>query len=111
MSANCGNKHTCPYIVCDHRIFLNLGGLTGNLNFQLFRMKGCRVKIELSECQDKVEGIICNVGTNFIDLKQEDNTVITVLTEKIRLVRWEDPACNPCVPPPPCDSCATCPSC
>lgn len=111
LTKNCCIPVSCPPITCDPRIFLNLAGLTGNLNFQLFRMKGCQVKIELSDCNDEVEGVICNVGTNFVDVKQTDNTVITILIERIRLIRWEDPACNPCVPPPPCNPCPPCPPC
>jgi hypothetical protein len=109
ITKSCCIPVSCPTIVCDPRIFLNLAGLTGNLNFQLFRLKGCQVEIELSSpCEDKVEGIICNVGTNFVDVKQDDNTVITVLIERIRLIKWVDPACNPCVPPPPCKPCSPC---
>ncbi|MBZ4687108.1 MAG: hypothetical protein PWQ96_351 [Clostridia bacterium] len=107
----CCVPFSCPPVICDERIHLKLSGLTGNLNFQLFRLKGCKVEIELdcpADGKSKVEGIICNVGTNFVDIKLEDNTVITVLIEKIRLIKWTDPQCNPCVPPPPEKPCPPC---
>jgi len=102
---------SCPPVICDERIHLKLSGLTGNLNFQLFRLKGCRVKIELdcpADGKSKVEGNICNVGTNFVDIKLKDNTIITVLVEKIRFIKWTDPKCNPCVSPPPEKPCPPC---
>lgn len=107
---------SCPPIICDERIHLRLAGLTGNLNFQLFRMKGCPVEIEV-ECRqggdgagkETVKGIICNAGTDFVDIKQANNTVVTLMVEKIRLIKWTDPCCNPCVlPSDPCSPCLPC---
>lgn len=85
--------------VCDDRIRLRLAGLTGNLNFKLFRLKGCPVMIE-TDCPgpgNVVEGILCNVGTNFVDVRRDDDTVVTVLNEQIQRIEWPDPACKPCV--------------
>lgn len=103
--------HCLPIPVCDDRIRLRLAGLTGNLNYQLFRQKGCRVQIEF-ECagqRETVKGVICNVGTDFVDLMRSSKTVVTVLTERICSITWDDPRCNPCVPvQPPPDPCKPC---
>ena len=97
--------HCLPMPVCDDRIRLSLAGLTGNLNFQLFRQQGCRVQIEF-ECADQretVKGVIYNVGTDFVDLLRSNKTVVTVLTERICSISWDDPHCNPGEPLPPPD--------
>ncbi len=91
----------CPP-VCDQRLRVNLAGLTGNLAFQFFRAKGCRVKIkyECSGGSNQVEGIICNVGNDNVSLRRDDGTVLSILIERICEVEWPDPECNPCVPCP-----------
>lgn len=83
---------------CDNRVRLWLGGLTGNLNFLLFRQKGCKVKINF-DCNGKnetVKGVICQVGTDFLDILQKDKTVVTILQDRINRIRWKDKDCNPC---------------
>lgn len=93
---------------------LNFNGLNGNLAFQLFRFKGCKVRIFL-ECPDsseEVEGIICNVGTNFVDILKYDEKVVTVLIEHICKIEWLDKHCNPCpVCYFPCNEDHSCPHC
>ncbi len=44
----------------------------------------------------KVEGILCNVGTDYVDVKLENQTVVTVLRNHIRKIKWPDRKCNPC---------------
>ena len=105
-------NNLCPPIpVCNDPLNLRLAGLTGNLNFQLFRLKGCPVSIRI-DCSGDTEiinGVICNVGTDFVDVRKKDNTVVTVITERICRINWPDPKCNPCVPPTvplnPCPAC------
>ncbi|MBO8128395.1 MAG: hypothetical protein H0Z39_04235 [Peptococcaceae bacterium] len=105
----CPPVHCFPFFVCDNRVRLQLGGLTGNLNFQLFRLKGCQVIIvfECSGSELSVTGVVCNVGTDFVDVKRDDGTVVTVLTARICKIEWLQPECTPCVPIPcpshPCD--------
>lgn len=93
---------------------LNFNGLNGNLAFQLFRFKGCRVRIFL-ECPDmseEVEGVICNVGTNFVDILKDDDKVVTILIEHICKIEWLDKQCNPCpVCCFPCEDDHFCPHC
>lgn len=43
-----------------------------------------------------LEGIICNVGTDFVDVLQDDQTIVTVLTDRIMNIKWADPDCEPC---------------
>lgn len=98
-------SHHQPIPECDDLIRLRLAGLTGNLNFQLFKQKGCQVQIEF-ECAGQrktIEGVIYNVGTDFVDVMLNNNTVVTVLTERISSITWDDPHCNPGEPLPPPD--------
>ncbi|ARU62036.1 hypothetical protein CBW65_14240 [Tumebacillus avium] len=87
------SHHCCipthvPHYHCDHRIQLRLGGLTGNLNFHLFRAKGRRVKIEADT--GFATGTICGVGTDYVDLLQEDKTLVTLLHEHIKKIEWQN---------------------
>lgn len=43
-----------------------------------------------------LEGIICHVGTDFVDVLQDDQTIVTVLTDRIKNIKWADPDCEPC---------------
>jgi hypothetical protein len=43
-----------------------------------------------------VKGILCNAGSDFIDVLQKDDTVITVMRNHVRNIKWPDPDCNPC---------------
>lgn len=84
---------------------VRLAGLQGNLAFELFRLKGCNVIIHLDcpgENQETIEGKICNVGIDFVDILQttgKSTTVVTVLIQRICKITWPDPKCNPCKPP------------
>ncbi|WP_281883470.1 hypothetical protein [Paenibacillus sp. YYML68] len=83
--------------VCDNQVRLRLAGLTGNLNFQLLRAKGCRVTIEFegAQGQTEVSGEIASVGTDYVDIAQVDRTVVTIMQSRIIAVRWDDPSCRP----------------
>lgn len=83
---------------CNNPFNLRLAGLNQNLNFQLMGTKGCQVEIEY-ECQGtngEVKGTVCNIGTDFIDVKSSNGVVSTILKERICKINWKDPCCNPC---------------
>lgn len=83
---------------CENPFNLRLAQLNQNLNFQLFAMKGSRVEIEF-ECQggnDIVKGVICNIGTDFIDVLRDSGVVATILKERICRIDWKDRCFNPC---------------
>ncbi|MCM3671313.1 hypothetical protein M3181_20345 [Mesobacillus maritimus] len=89
-----------PFNFCLPNFRLNFNGLNGNLAFQLFRFKGCKVKVFI-DCSEsgstsEIRGVICNVGTNFVDVIKEDKTVVTILIERICKIEWLDKQCNPC---------------
>lgn len=42
-----------------------------------------------------LEGIICNVGIDFVEVLQNDQTIVTVLTDRIKNIKWADPDCEP----------------
>jgi len=86
---------------------IRLAGLQGNLAFELFRLKGCNVIVHLDcpgNAPKTVEGKICNVGIDFVDILQKSgctSTVVTVLIQRICKITWPDHNCNPCKPPCP----------
>lgn len=93
-------KPRCP-------LRLRLSGLTHNLAFELLRGKGCKVEVDV-ECGGQVKtikGKIYNAGTDFVDIRKEDNTVVTVLHANIRCIKWPDPCCNPCTKHFDCNPC------
>lgn len=49
-----------------------------------------------SSDENIIRGIICNVGTDFVDLLQDNQKVVTVLRNRIKKVKWVEPHCNPC---------------
>lgn len=124
---SCHNRHYpfCPCCCHDrccsghdhyfhHRclpLLANLAGLQGSINFQLLRLKGCRVKVHV-ECAGQnqvIMGRICNVGTNFVsihvDKRQPGEKIVTVMTERICLIEWPDKNCSPCKDRKSSDSC------
>jgi hypothetical protein len=64
----------------------------------LFRSQGCRVKvtIEQGSTTQVIKGIICNVGTNFVDIKQKGDKIVTILQERIVHIEWSDRYQGPC---------------
>jgi len=89
-----------PYssVACRNPFNLRLAGLNQNLNFQLFRMEGCKVSIEY-ECQgsnDEVVGTVCGIGTDYIGVRKANGVVSTILKERICKIEWKDSCCNPC---------------
>ena len=109
----CSNHDHCFHHGCSS-LQANLAGMQGNLNFQLFRLKGCRVEVHV-ECsgQDQViMGIICNVGTNFVSIHVDEGEpgekVVTVMTERISIIEWPDKNCSPCKDWESCNPCSPC---
>lgn len=84
--------------ICNDLIRPQLAGLTNNLNFQLLRKKKCPVIIEFDAAGDEeqITGVICAVGTNFIDIRKRDDSVVTLMPDRITRIKWMDPKCNPC---------------
>lgn len=94
------DKHGC----CIELFHLRLAGLDGNLNFELFRKKGCCAEIK-TECAGEIEttiGRVCNVGTDFIDVIKDDHTTVTILKERISQIVWSK-ACSEHSCYPPCE--------
>jgi len=89
-----------PYssVCCNRPFNLRLAELNQNLNFQLFGMRGCKVRVEY-ECQgsnDEVTGTVCEIGTDFLAVKKESGVVVTILKERICKIEWKDSCCHPC---------------
>ncbi|WP_144549568.1 hypothetical protein [Peribacillus simplex] len=80
----------------DNTLCLNLAGLTENLNFQLVRFKDCVVEIDtiFGVAENKVRGKICNVGIDFLEIKKENGTIVTILKDKVSQIRWLDEKCR-----------------
>lgn len=126
---SCDRRHCCfdHHDCCDYHerccppFNLNLGGLTGNMNFQFFKFKGCKVEI-CFECNGKtgtVKGRICGAGTDFVNIltkpgcfdspcnavcagssSESSNSsskfVVTIPIHRICDVKWLEHDCGPC---------------
>ena len=71
-----------PLSFCDDFFTINLAGLTENLSFQLFKLKGHKVEIETIAGTHE-RGVICNFGIDYIEIKKNDGTVVLILRDKI----------------------------
>ncbi|MGE7688751.1 hypothetical protein ACQKMI_06040 [Lysinibacillus sp. NPDC097214] len=71
-----------PNSCCDKFFVLNLCGLTNSLNYQLLKYKGQNVEIE-TVSGTKESGILCSFGIDFIEIKEKDDTFVTILKDKI----------------------------
>lgn len=71
-------------------IKLRLAGINNNLNFELFRHRGNRVIIEVSsgDKTEKIRGVLCNVGTDYVDIKRSNGRVNTILQSNIQKIEW-----------------------
>lgn len=71
-------------------IQLRLAGMNNNLNFELFRHRGNRVIIEVTsgDKNEKIRGILCDVGTDYVDIKKSSGRVITILQSNIQKIEW-----------------------
>ena len=88
----CGPKAFSHNNCCNKHFSLHLAGLTGDLNFQLFRRKGCCAKVEL-ECASEtksIEGRVCAIGIDFVDILKNDKTVVTIMKQRICTIHWLD---------------------
>lgn len=63
------------------------------------------VKVHFSQGQvlQTVSGKICDVGTDFISVRKNDGTVVTILKNQIHSIEWPNQNCNPC---PRCHKCS-----
>ncbi|PLT34074.1 hypothetical protein [Bacillus sp. V5-8f] len=43
----------------------------------------------------EINGVICHAGIGFVNILKDDQTVVTIMTERINSITWEDPGCQP----------------
>ncbi|RLL43848.1 hypothetical protein D8M04_13140 [Oceanobacillus piezotolerans] len=85
----CKIPYQLPCKDCKNHFRLNLAGLTENLNFQLLQEKDCKLEIMVGPNQDTEIGRIYNVGIDFIEIKNDDDKIITILKNKIVNIQRE----------------------
>lgn len=96
---DCGCRFQCtPVCVpdCNKLLQISLAGKSDTFGFTLIRMIGCRLKVDM-ECAGKtsrIVGVLCNTGTDFIDIRKANGRVVTVLRDKIDKIEWLDKNCN-----------------
>ncbi|MEC1613426.1 hypothetical protein P9E05_10275 [Bacillus mojavensis] len=59
-------------------------------------MSYVRKKRRMSSNEKVLKGVLCNVGTDFVDILLTDNTVMTILRSQIKKINWCDSECSPC---------------
>lgn len=77
-----------PYCDCSRYKRLSLAGLTDNINFRLLKNAGREVEIETTFRMEK--GRIYDIGTDYVEIKEENGLIVTMLKENIRHIRWLD---------------------
>jgi len=100
----CGPKAFSHNNCCNKHFSLHLAGLTGDLNFQFFRKRGCCAKVEF-ECASETKslvGRVCAIGIDFVDILKNDKTVVTIMKQRICTIHWLD-KCDHHSYLPPCD--------
>ncbi|MEY8745534.1 hypothetical protein AB9M62_40485 [Bacillales bacterium AN1005] len=92
ISQNVVHREKCFKIIPGQKplIKLRLAGINNNLNFELFRHKGNRIIIEVSsgEKTEKIRGVLCDVGTDYVDIKKANGRVVTLLQSNIIKIEW-----------------------
>lgn len=85
-----GNKIKLKYYCCNgnQKIKLNVSRLTDNLNFQLISHHKRKVLIETLAPMIVVKGRIYRIGVDYLDIKQKDGQIVTVLKDKIKKIYW-----------------------
>lgn len=100
---DCGCHFKCTPICvpdCNRLLQISLAGISDTFGFILFRMIGCRLKVDV-ECAGKknhIVGTLCNAGTDFIDIRKANGRVVTILRDRVDKIEWLDKKCNPCNP-------------
>ena len=93
---SCDSRRKCvkyPLSFCDHFFTINIAGLTENLSFQLLKLKGQRVEIEMLSGKHE-HGVVCNFGIDFIEIKKKDGTVVLILRDKISKIYIQAENCS-----------------
>ena len=66
-----------------------------DLIYQVPGYNRTRKKQRQKDMSDKICGFICNAGTDFIELVNEQNTKIMIMKDKIRHIDFNDCDCRP----------------
>lgn len=78
-----GTNFSIP--VCDEQVRVNLNGIRDNFSFMLFRLinKKAVICYECANREEVVRGTITNVGTDFVEIKKEDQSFLTIMRERL----------------------------
>lgn len=105
LSNNCHDRHKCSrchnsgclssHFDCRDYLFeITLAGLMDNLNFKLLKNRNCPLKVA-TEGGCQFTGKTCNVGIDYIDIKDRHGKVVTILKDKLSHIEWECKKCKP----------------
>ena len=88
-NGGCSIPYQVPYHHCGDHFRINLAGLTDNLNFQLLKMDKCELEIVTTDGTES--GKTYNAGIDFIEIRNDEDQIITILKDKInRISRVKD---------------------
>ncbi len=74
------------HYICNRHFCLNLAGLTDSLNFKLLSKR--RRPIEIGTIMGaSFHGKSKYVGIDYLDIKENDSTVVTILKDKIKFIK------------------------
>lgn len=82
----CHKKHCC----CLH---VNLAGLTDHVNYKLVKYRKIPVKLTAINGYT-LTGKTYQVGIDYVEIKKENDTIVTILKDKIDRIKWLKETCE-----------------
>ncbi len=76
------HHHHCRRSICDEDFSIRLGGLQNGLNFRLRQLIGCKVEF-LMDNGNTLYGEIRHVGSNFVEIMEEDYKRPKIVKDKV----------------------------
>lgn len=84
----------CHHYDCRDFFQVNFSGLTNNLNYKLLKHKGCELEMNTIDGRRKKRKTD-HIGIDFVDIKNENGHIVTVLKDKIVSIDWLSRDCSP----------------
>ena len=89
----CKNNHHVDLCDCKDFHRINVAGLRNDLNRKLERSRNCEFDMR-TVAGSKKRGKTHQLGIDFVDLKERNGRIVTVLRDKIDHINWLDRKCK-----------------
>ena len=89
----CKNNGHVDLCDCEDVHRINFAGLKNHVNRKLNQCKHCEFEITTTGCSKK-RGKTKQLGIDFVDMKEKNGKVVTVLRDKVQYFNWSDKSCK-----------------